>query len=305
VPPDPKYAVVPRFSDWEFPHDNLPQYWKNCDIPCDADAPRSGASIVGRDVSCRITAYREGTHIAHLVPASEAVWFNHNTMSTYALDMATVNDGRNLILLRSDLHNIFDARKFAVVPKFSDAENKLVFVVHALVGNARSEIVQLYHDVPLQPLTEIAIEFLFARFAWTIICSANNFLGGGVPRALRVRDGAVYKTEIFSATECMELGKPSPSGNASPRKRKKASGASPGLEEELEEELEEQSDEGLDLEGLDERLEELECLDLDFGAYRALKRRRTSSFLSTSPASVMGSGEIMMWTGLSSAVATN
>jgi hypothetical protein len=92
-------------------------------------------------------------------------------------------------------------------------------VVH---GNARSEIVRLYHDVPLQPLTEIAIEFLFARFAWTIIRSASNFLGGGVPRALRVRDVAVYKTQIFSATKCMELGKPSPLGSATLKKRKAA-----------------------------------------------------------------------------------
>lgn len=247
MPPDPKYAIVPRFADWEFPHGNLPQYWKNCVIPRDADAPRSGASIVGRDVSCRITAHREGTQTAHLVPTSEAVWFNHNTMNKYAVDVETVNDGRNLILLRSDLHSIFDARKFAVVPKLPHAEEKPAFVVHALVSNARSEIVQLYHDVTLQPLTEIAIEFLFARFAWTIIRSANNFLGGGVPRALRVRDGAVYKTQIFSATKCMELGKPSPSGSTTPKKRKAATETSP---EELEEEFEEEFEEGLDLEGL-------------------------------------------------------
>ena len=110
MPQDPKYAIVPRFADWEFPHGNLPQYWKHCVIPRDADAPRSGASIVGRDVSCRITAHREGTQTAHLVPTSEAVWFNHNTMNKYAVDVETVNDGRNLILLRSDLHSIFDAR---------------------------------------------------------------------------------------------------------------------------------------------------------------------------------------------------
>ena len=161
---------------------------------------------MARDVSCRITAHREGTQTVHLVPTSEAVWFNHNTMAKYSRDAGTVNDGCNLILLRSDLHSIFEARQFAIVPKLSHAE-KPVFVVHVLLGDAQSEIVQLYHDVPLQPLTEIAIEFLFARFAWTIIRSAHNFLGGGLPRALRVRDGAMYKTQIFSALKCMELGK--------------------------------------------------------------------------------------------------
>src|SRR5205814_1172369 len=57
--------------------------------------------------------------------------------------------------------------------------------------------------------------------------------------------------------------------------------------------------EGLDLEGLDERLEGLEDVDLDFGACRARKRRRTSSF------SVTANEETTMWTGLPSAVATN
>jgi hypothetical protein len=188
-------------------------------------------------------------------------------MSKYTVDVDTVNDGRNLILLRSDLHSIFDARNFAVVPKLPHAEEKPAFVVHVLLGNTRSEIVQLYHDVALQPLTEIAIEFLFARFAWTIIRSANNFLGSGMPRALRVRDGGVYKTQIFSAPKCMELGKPSPSGSMSPKKRKAATETSP---EELEEELEEEFEEGLDLDGLED-------FDFDFGACRGRKRRRTSS----------------------------
>jgi hypothetical protein len=210
--------------------------------------------------------------------------------------MGTVNDWRNLILLRSDLHFIFDARKFAVVPKLPHAAEKPAFVVHALVGDAGSEIVQLYHDVTLQPLTGIAIEYLLARFAWTIICFANNFLGGGSPRALRVREGAVYKTQIFSATKCIELGKPSPSGSTTPKKRKAATETSP---EELEGEFEDEFEEGLDLEGLDERLDGLEDLDLDFGARRGRKRRRTSSF------SVTANEETKVWTGLPSAVATN
>jgi hypothetical protein len=109
-----------------------------------------------------------------------------------------------------------------------------------------------------------------------------------------VSDGSVYKTQIFSAPECRELGKPSPSGSGTPMRRKAATETSP---EELEEELEER----LDLEALDERLE-----DLDFGACRARKRRRTSSFRSTSSsASVMGNDETKMWASLSSAVAAN
>ena len=207
-------------------------------------------------------------------------------------DVGTVDDSRNLILLRSDLHSIFDARNFArnfaIVLKPLHALEKPVFVVHALLGRARSEMVQLYHNVPLQPLMDIAVEFLFARFAWTIIRSANNFLGGGVPRALRVRNGEEYKTEIFSAPKCMELGKPIPSGSTSPKKRKAPTeSGSADLEEELEEDSEEDSEEGLDLEvldkrldleALDKRLEALEDFDFGLGACQSRKRQRTKHF---------------------------
>jgi len=264
VPPDSKYPIVPRFADWQFPHGDLPQCWKQCDIPREAD----GASIVGWDVSCRITAHREGTQTVHLVPASEVVWFYRNAMHKYTVEADTVDDIRNLLLLRLDLHSIFNARQFAIVPKLPDVQEKPVFVVHALAGNVRSEIVQLYHNVPLQPLTKIGIEFLFARYAWTIIRSANPFLCCGLPRALRVHDGEVYKTKIFSPSQCMELGKPSPSGSTTKT-----------VSEELEEEFEEGLDLGLEaLEEVDRRLEALEDEEFDFEACRGRKRRRTSSF---------------------------
>jgi HNH endonuclease len=297
MPPDPKYAIVPRFADWQFPHGNLPECWKQCEIPRVARALRAGTSIVARDVSCRITAHREGTEIAHLVPASEAIWFNRNAMRNYAtVATNTIDDKRNLILLRSDLHSIFDARNFAIVPKLPSVQEKPVFVVHVLASDVSSEIVQLYHNVPLQPLTGIRMEFLFARYAWTIIRSANSFLGVGLPRALRVLDGELYKTQVFSPSQCMELGKPTPSGSTSPKKRKAATNTD-------QEELEEGFGEGLDLDALEEVDKRLEALEeFDFEACRSRKRQRTSS--SWSSDYVMDNGGTEMWTSRC-AIATN
>jgi len=244
LPLDPKYPIVPRFADWEFPHDNLPPYWQNCVIPRGPSLPRAGSPIV--DVSCRITAHCEGVQTAYFVPTSEAVWFTHNGMTIYTSEVGTVNNSRNMMLLRADLHSIFDARTFAIVPKTAQDQENPTFVVHVVLSDVSSEIVQLYHDVPLQPLTGLAIEFLFARFAWTVIPYANTFLGGGVPRALRVRDGTAYKTQTFSAPKCAELGKPSPSGSTTPKKRKGATETSAE---------EEESERELDLEKVDKRLE--------------------------------------------------
>lgn len=201
--------------------------------------PRSAFPVpVNRDVSCRITAHREGTQIAHLVPASEQIWFADNNMSRYAMHLraSPIDSGRNSILLRSDLHTLFDAKKFAFVPKRAGVNaERLSFAVHAFVNEVDSEIVQLYHNVVLQPLSELALEFLFARFAWTIFPLVSEFLARGRERVLRVRNKDEYSTETFSAAQCMGMVKQSRSRSASPKKRKPAS--EPDAEEILDEDL--------------------------------------------------------------------
>jgi HNH endonuclease len=76
-----------------------------------------------RDISCRITTHCNGTQSAYLVPTSEGVWFIDNEMGNYGMRSESINDVGNLILLRSDIHSIFDARTFAIVPKRSNAPN--------------------------------------------------------------------------------------------------------------------------------------------------------------------------------------
>jgi len=53
-----------------------------------------------------------------------------------------------------------------IIPKRpSVGEERPVFVAHTFDNDVSSEVVQLYHNVTLQPLSGIAVEFLFARFA--------------------------------------------------------------------------------------------------------------------------------------------
>jgi|SRR5271170_890106 len=93
---------------------------------------------------------------------------------------------------------------------------------HTFVGEVDSEVIQLYHNVTLKPLSGIAVQFLFARLAWTIFGFLTVFLNRVVQRALRVRDtdGIGYVTKTFSDAQCMEKARLARSRSLSPKKRK-------------------------------------------------------------------------------------
>jgi HNH endonuclease len=143
--------------------------------------------------------------------------------------LESIIDRRNSFLLRSDIHTLFDARKFAVVPKCASVDlEQPTLVVHAFVDEIQSEVVQLYHNVALQSLSGIAMEFLFARFAWTIFPFATVFLNGGVQRELQVRDQDGYCSRKFSEMQCREMARPGRSRSMSPKKQKPETEGSQG-----------------------------------------------------------------------------
>ncbi|KAJ5005482.1 hypothetical protein K4K57_011735 [Colletotrichum sp. SAR 10_99] len=51
------------------------------------------------------------------VPREEAEWFMRNGMSRYGVDTRDVNESRNMIRLRADIHRCFDTRMFSIIPK--------------------------------------------------------------------------------------------------------------------------------------------------------------------------------------------
>lgn len=154
--------------------------------------------VMERDRSCRITGYQEGREVAHLVPREKRIWFVNNNMTRYSSSAAAaqspVNDVLNAVLLRTDLHQLFDRRRFAFVPKGSPSR----LVVHQILPSPSREMHYLYHNRGLQRGTcGIAPQFLFARFAWTVLCDESyTFLKGPQRYAVKLWDPEKGETTV-------------------------------------------------------------------------------------------------------------
>nr|POF13595.1 hypothetical protein CFP56_02618 [Quercus suber] len=178
------YPVVPNFRSWIFPHNQLPSPWVTAPIgPITQSTP---AKI--RDSTCRITQCSDSIDSAHIVPRAEKDWFAANEMDQYCYltnkyGRDTADSDENLVQLRMDLHDSWDRMHFSIVPK-QDQEQRQVWVVHA--NNPSQELHHIYHNRPLQYLSGIPCEFMFARFVWDMIHRIQGFLQRGVSRRLVV-----------------------------------------------------------------------------------------------------------------------
>ncbi|KAM3547455.1 hypothetical protein ARSEF4850_010020, partial [Beauveria asiatica] len=186
IPGVHKWEVVANFGSSVFPHGDLHPLWllDSLRIPTATDQPRETACngiVLARDRSCRLVNAIHSAEGAHLLPKSEESWYTANSMFQYSTweEKAKPDDPSNAILLRSDIHTLFDAKRIMIVPK----QGK--WVTHVLYGTAHDELAECYHNVPLQPLTGISLEFLFARFVWTIL-GLSTFPSSGGKRALLV-----------------------------------------------------------------------------------------------------------------------
>ncbi|KAH0555675.1 hypothetical protein GP486_006379 [Trichoglossum hirsutum] len=165
------------------------------------------ARVNQRDFSCRISDHKDCTSCVHIVPKTEYEWFTSNGMDLYNLEvqpsgLSIMDDIRNVLRLRHDLHFDFDNKKFVFVPKpiptqlssllpnstspdrvsGSGSSRPLSFVTHVL--KPTHELGRLYHNTLLHPTPGVRPEFILARFAWTIFPSVTPFLERGIPRSL-------------------------------------------------------------------------------------------------------------------------
>ncbi|KAL8383535.1 hypothetical protein RB595_010643, partial [Gaeumannomyces hyphopodioides] len=174
-----KYPVYASFQHWRFPHSDLPEPWRNVALPNNPNSgPLAGKqAAVARDVSCRITAFIDSCETAHLIPYSERGWFVSNEMRQYVQSAATlpIDDESNLILLRRDLHFLFDRYRYTFVPKRqlplpSTSQSSFPEIaVHVLQPNRSAQLVNIYHNRRTQqPLCGLSLEMLFARFALAV-----------------------------------------------------------------------------------------------------------------------------------------
>jgi len=167
--------------------------------PSRALPPEGGLidALLAHDITCRLTDTAEGTEHAHLVLGSEVARFQQNTMFRYGVsprpEVEPIHVLRNALSLRSDIHIVFDQRRFAIVPKplSSDETGRANYTlaVHVFSPSSSTQFAKLYHHIAIQPLHGISLEYIFARFAWTVFAYSAQFPQQGVKERC-----ALYRT---------------------------------------------------------------------------------------------------------------
>lgn len=233
VPDDDCYAIFPSFEHWPFPHDSLPSTWTKLRKPrASRLTPMPARSytaqaILDRDPTCLLSGMGDIRERAYICPKEELRWFQANAMNNYNLNRlliaeASVDDMSNATAMRSDIHKAYDKRFFVIVPKLDR------WTAHFM--EPTFHLGSLYHNMLVNLHTDVALEYMFSRFAWTIFPLIRVFLEQGPPRRVRTQmtnaiglqdmdmnlDGEAISKTFFSRPR-----------NASPKKRR--TGDSSGL----------------------------------------------------------------------------
>ncbi|KAK5111416.1 hypothetical protein LTR85_012146 [Meristemomyces frigidus] len=212
------YPVVPSFRAWRYPHDIRIPGWEELNIQEDG-VLGSAEAVLARDQACRITDSKEAIQAAHIVPKAEREWFALNSMPSYCrLDptggASIIDRSSNGILLRSDVHRLWDTYRLFFVPKSGDEGTEAGLVAHVTALSA--ELLELYHNVPLQELRGVSKEYFLARFAYGVLRQLRTFLQSGRDRWLVVQenDGSV-KTSQYAAPACARFAEDQGGGRSS------------------------------------------------------------------------------------------
>ncbi|KAI1091179.1 hypothetical protein F5B19DRAFT_493708 [Rostrohypoxylon terebratum] len=217
VPACPKseFPITPNFSNWVFPHGNLPDIFRDIvihPVPWHKVQNMSrvkSEAIAARDECCRVTQAFSGSQWAHIIPRSRKNWFLMNNMSRYSKNKGvrpSVDDINNGIYLRSDINHMLDQAELVMFPKYTGERYELV--LHVLRAQAPYFFEQrdLYHNRKLQDVYGISREFLFARFAWSIFQdnTVRIFETQQSPFEISILKPAVPGTEPQTATKRIE-----------------------------------------------------------------------------------------------------
>ncbi|KAL8944613.1 MAG: hypothetical protein Q9211_000514 [Gyalolechia sp. 1 TL-2023] len=226
VPNDDRYAVFPSFQHWPFPHETLPPSWAKLRKPrATRLTPMPAQSftaqaIIDRDPTCLLSGLGDLRERAHICPKEESLWFQANNMGRYNLNRlltvdARIDDMSNATAMRSDIHKAYDKRLFVMVPKDE------CWTVHFM--EPTYHLGSLYHNMPVNLHTDVGLEYMFSRFAWTIFPLIRDFLEQGPPRQIRTRarNGSVYQvTDKNLDKEAISKAFFPRGRSASPKKRK-------------------------------------------------------------------------------------
>ena len=125
--------------------------------------------VKGRDKSCRLSAIIDGCDQVHLVPASEREWWDLNMSESSDLQIESALNG---ILLRTDLHRLFDTGTW--VPMAMEGKQLVAYVVRT--ADVSNQFVELWHLREMQNLVGVDRRCLFARVAWATLSLHHEFL---------------------------------------------------------------------------------------------------------------------------------
>ncbi|KAH6614476.1 hypothetical protein B0J18DRAFT_301456 [Chaetomium sp. MPI-SDFR-AT-0129] len=197
----PLYPIVPSFQDWEFPHHRIPEWWHPL---------HHNPNVT---MACGVTNSSYAVEEAHLVPEEERAWYSDNEMEFYGWGpLRDIDNKTNRLPLRSDIRTVFDNRWFVIVPKVfttgSSIQQPPEYVTHIMVGEAW-ELWPTHHNTVVQSLHRCSREYLFARFAWTILFQVRMFVIGGrhrhvIRRVTTADEEREYKVQYCSGEELEE-----------------------------------------------------------------------------------------------------
>ncbi|TBU27572.1 hypothetical protein BD309DRAFT_604981 [Dichomitus squalens] len=168
-----KYPIVGDMTAWRFP-ESIPSHWiRNRSVEEQSElydnefnsSSSMSTAVLEEDKRCIITRYRQSCENARLVPQDQGDWFYANDMSDYNLagHRTGVNDVANGVTLRSDVHRCLDRHSFVFYPV--DGGRFAAYFVRR--GDA--EYAELFHRRPVDMPIRVSDQFLYARFAYTVI----------------------------------------------------------------------------------------------------------------------------------------
>lgn len=217
VPGEFDYPIVPRFSDWPFPHDDLPPAWANFAVEGPHESIAADTAVVAgsRDnANPPVFAVPDDREMVPLVPKSESDWFFFNCMNKYVRDATrlgfdAMDDAANQIRLRRDLHSHFERGAFVIAPHVDSDTSSTVPVTHVL-GLCEASAAA-WHNGRVQPPRRggaVSVEYLLARFAWAFFRRVTPFLTNSRNRSLIVRSGdpaSPYAIVTYDGGQCAAL----------------------------------------------------------------------------------------------------
>ncbi|PIL32444.1 hypothetical protein GSI_05146 [Ganoderma sinense ZZ0214-1] len=165
------YPVVKDFSAFRFPA-QLPRHWYDARATARhtsvqiVSASNMSNHVVWRDKYCALSTGQSFIQCAHLVPKSEEAWYDANEMFVHAFPnmQSGINALANGISLRDDLHRCFDSYAFVFYPVDRDG-----FMAYFVGEAGYPDYTESFHRRLATIHPSVAVEFLYARFAYTVV----------------------------------------------------------------------------------------------------------------------------------------